>query len=172
MFYRINDLNNFAKLTGKHLCWGLFLIKFQVWGLRPATLLKKRLQHKRFPVNFQEHHFCRISKNTFFTEQLQMTATIFVCVCVYIRMNFDFPYRVETSASMIRNPSPPSPISVSIRTQCQSQTWTSNSLIIVKVSTYWTDHLVVDFLRNVEGGLISQCATGYVQEKYKPGFLS
>ena len=29
-----------------------FLIKLQVWGLRPSTLLKKRLWHRCFPVNF------------------------------------------------------------------------------------------------------------------------
>ena len=33
-------LENFAKFTGKHLC------------LRPATLLKKRLLYKCFPLNF------------------------------------------------------------------------------------------------------------------------
>ena len=32
-------LKNFAIFTGKHLCWGLFLIKLQV--SRPATLLKR-----------------------------------------------------------------------------------------------------------------------------------
>ena len=37
------------KFTGKHLCQSLFLNK--VAGLRPATLLKKRLLHKCFPVN-------------------------------------------------------------------------------------------------------------------------
>ena len=34
-------LRNFAKFTGKHMCL-----------LRPATLLKKRLRHWCFPVNF------------------------------------------------------------------------------------------------------------------------
>ena len=29
-----------------------FLVKLQAWGLRPATLLKKRLLHRCFPVNF------------------------------------------------------------------------------------------------------------------------
>ena len=33
-------LKNFAIFTGKQLCWGLFLIKF----------MKKRLQHRCFPV--------------------------------------------------------------------------------------------------------------------------
>ena len=42
-------LRNFAKFTGKRLCQSLFFIK--VAG-RPATLLKKRLWHSCFPVNF------------------------------------------------------------------------------------------------------------------------
>ena len=41
---------NFAKLTEKHICQSLFLIKLQ--ASRPATLLKKRLWHRCFPVNF------------------------------------------------------------------------------------------------------------------------
>ena len=44
-------LRIFAKFTGKHLCQSLFFNK--VAGLRPqATLLKKRLWHRCFPVNF------------------------------------------------------------------------------------------------------------------------
>ena len=43
-------LRNFVKFTGKHLCQSLFFNK--VAGLRPATLLKKRLWHRCFPVNF------------------------------------------------------------------------------------------------------------------------
>ena len=43
-------LRNFTKFTGKHLCQSLFFNK--VAGLRPATLLKKRLWHRCFPVNF------------------------------------------------------------------------------------------------------------------------
>ena len=39
---------NFAKFTGKNLCQSLFFNK--VAG-RPATLLKKRLWHRFFPVN-------------------------------------------------------------------------------------------------------------------------
>ena len=41
---------NFTKFTGKRLCQSLFLNK--IVGLRPATLLKERLWHKGFPVNF------------------------------------------------------------------------------------------------------------------------
>ena len=43
-------LRNYTKLTGKHLCQSLFFDK--IAGLRPATLLKKRLWHRRFSVNF------------------------------------------------------------------------------------------------------------------------
>ena len=40
-------LGNFAKFAGKHLCQSLFFNK-----VRPATLLKNRLWHRCFPVNF------------------------------------------------------------------------------------------------------------------------
>ena len=43
-------LGNFTKFTGKHLCQSLFFN--EVAGLRPATLLKKRLWYRCFPVNF------------------------------------------------------------------------------------------------------------------------
>ena len=43
-------LRNFTKFTGKHLCQSLFFNK--VASLRPATLLKKRLWRRCFPVNF------------------------------------------------------------------------------------------------------------------------
>ena len=61
-------LRNFVKFTGKHLCQSLFFDK--VVGLRPATLLKKRLWHRCFPVSCE---FYEISKITFFTEQLWVT---------------------------------------------------------------------------------------------------
>ena len=43
-------LEKFAKFSGKHLCQSLFLNK--IAGLRPATLLKKKLWHRCFPVKF------------------------------------------------------------------------------------------------------------------------
>ena len=46
-------LRNFAKFTLKHLCQGLFCNK--VAGFRPATLLKKRLWHRCFPINFAKY---------------------------------------------------------------------------------------------------------------------
>ena len=45
-------LTNFAKLTGKHLCQ------------RPATLLKKRLWHRCFPVNFAKFLRTPFLRNT------------------------------------------------------------------------------------------------------------
>ena len=43
-------LRNFTKFTGKHLRQSLFFNK--IVSLSPATLLKKRLWHMLFPVNF------------------------------------------------------------------------------------------------------------------------
>ena len=43
MFY--DALQNLAIFTGKHLCWRFFLINF----------IKKRLQHKCFPVNIAKY---------------------------------------------------------------------------------------------------------------------
>ena len=39
MLFKISVLKYFAILTGKHLCWSLFLIKLQAF--KPATLLKR-----------------------------------------------------------------------------------------------------------------------------------
>ena len=61
-------LRNFTKFTGKDLCQSLFFNK--VAGLWDATLVKKRLWHRYFPVNF-----VKFSKNTFFTEHLWTTAS-------------------------------------------------------------------------------------------------
>ena len=58
-----NVLRNFAKFTGKQLCQSLFFKKVAV--LRPATLLKKKLSHRCFPVNFTKFLRARFSQNTF-----------------------------------------------------------------------------------------------------------
>ena len=47
---KIDLLKNFTKFTGKHLCQSFFFNK--VARLRSATLLKKRLWHTCFLVNF------------------------------------------------------------------------------------------------------------------------
>ena len=53
MFFKSGVFKSFALFTGKHLCWSLFLIKLQAW--RHATLVKKILQHRCFPVNIMKY---------------------------------------------------------------------------------------------------------------------
>ena len=55
-------LRNIAKFTGKYLCQSLFFNK--VAGLRPVTLLKKRLWHRYFPVNFAKFLRTSFLQNT------------------------------------------------------------------------------------------------------------
>ena len=77
-------LRSFAKFTRKHLCQILFFNK--VAGLTPATLLKKRLWHRCFLVNF-----CEISKNTFFTKHLRATASairMLLIIFLYARLTW------------------------------------------------------------------------------------
>ena len=50
LYEKKSVLGNSTKFTGKHLYQSLFFNK--VAGLRPATLLKKRLWHRCFPLNF------------------------------------------------------------------------------------------------------------------------
>ena len=50
VFFKKGVLRSCAKFTGKHMCQSFSLNKDA--GLRPATLLKKRLWHRYFPVNF------------------------------------------------------------------------------------------------------------------------
>ena len=47
MFLKISVLKNFANLTGKHLCWSLFLIQTL---LDSVDSVKKRLQHRCYLV--------------------------------------------------------------------------------------------------------------------------
>ena len=65
---RKGGLGNFTKLTEKHLCQSLLFNK--VADLRPATLLRKRLWHRCFPVNF-----AKVSRTPFLIEHLWATAS-------------------------------------------------------------------------------------------------
>ena len=58
----VTEPRNFAKFTGKHLYQSLFFNK--VRGLSPATLLKKRLWHRCFPVNFAQFPKTPFLQNT------------------------------------------------------------------------------------------------------------
>ena len=62
VFCKKGVFRDFAKFTGKHLCQSVFFNKV---GLRPATLLKKRLWHRCFPVNFE-----KFLRTPFLTEHL------------------------------------------------------------------------------------------------------
>ena len=61
-FCKKGVLRNFAKFIEKHLCQSLFFNKAA--GLRPAILLKKRLWHSCFPVNFGKFLRTLFSQNT------------------------------------------------------------------------------------------------------------
>ena len=63
VFCKKGFLKNFAKFAGIHLCQSLFFNK--VAGLRPATLLKKRLWRRCFPANF-----VKFLRTPFLTERL------------------------------------------------------------------------------------------------------
>ena len=45
MFFKIGVLKNFVNFARKYLCWSSFLIK-------ACNFIKKRLQHRYFPVKF------------------------------------------------------------------------------------------------------------------------
>ena len=49
MFFKISVVKSFATSAGKYMCSSLFN---KVEASRPAALLKKRLWHRCFPVNF------------------------------------------------------------------------------------------------------------------------
>ena len=51
-------LRNFVKFTEKHLCWSLFLIKFQA-----CKFIEKRLQHWCFPLHAKKFLRTPILKN-------------------------------------------------------------------------------------------------------------
>ena len=68
-------LRSFAKFTGKHLCQ----------SLRPATLLKKRLWHKCFPVNF-----ATFLRTYFLTEHLRwlllsFSVSSYTCITTFLK---------------------------------------------------------------------------------------
>ena len=58
------NVENFAIITGKHLCHSLFFNN--VAGFRPATLLKKSLRRRCFPANF-----AKFLRTPFLTEHLR-----------------------------------------------------------------------------------------------------
>ena len=64
MFCKKVVLKNFAKLTGKCFCYSLFFSNAA--SLRHATLSKRRLWHRCFPVNF-----AKFLRTPFFIEHIR-----------------------------------------------------------------------------------------------------
>ena len=60
VFFKKGVLEDFADLTGKHLCWSLFLIKLQGWGF---NFIKMILQQICFPVKLAKFWRTPILKN-------------------------------------------------------------------------------------------------------------
>ena len=67
MFYKKAILKTFAIITGKYLCWSVFLKKLQ--ALRPTTLLNKT------PTQVFYCDYCETFKNTYFEEHLRTAAS-------------------------------------------------------------------------------------------------
>ena len=79
VLYKKSFLKNFTKVKGKQLCQSLFFNK--VAGLRPATLLKKRLRHRCFLVHLAESlrtPFYRTPPSDCFCECSFLTLFIFL----------------------------------------------------------------------------------------------
>ena len=70
-------LITFAKITGKHICLRFFLIKLQAF-----SFIKKRLQHKYFPVKFAKFLRIPIFKNI--CERLLLQWRLFT----YLKLDF------------------------------------------------------------------------------------
>ena len=83
----------FQNIYGKHLCQSLFLNK--VAGLRLATLLKKKLCHRCFPVNFP-----KFLRTPFLTEHLRWLLlenlkASYYCDLYSIKLNWHLHYSLR-----------------------------------------------------------------------------
>ena len=72
MFFEIGVLKNFATFTGKHALESLLN---KVASLKPCNFIKKRLQHRCFPVNI-----AKFLRTTFFTEHLRRLLLIVTAI--------------------------------------------------------------------------------------------
>ena len=92
-------LKKFAKFTGQHLSWSFFFNK--VAGLRPATLLKKRLWHGCFSVdiakflrapillNICERCFCiGVYNFILFKRELSTSGVIFAFFVIFLIFDY------------------------------------------------------------------------------------
>ena len=74
-FHEKSILKNFAKFARKYLCQSLCFNK--VTGLRPSTLLKKRLWHRCFPVSFAKF----LKTTIFYRTPLVAAAIVWKTLC-------------------------------------------------------------------------------------------
>ena len=74
VFCKKSALKNFANFTGKHLCWGFFLIKLQAF--RPGIFLKRDSNTGVFMENL------KIFKNTYFEDHLRTTTSGSLQTCM------------------------------------------------------------------------------------------
>ena len=84
MFFKIAVLKNFTITVKKHLCWNVFLIKFQ--ADRPAFLFKKRLKHSCF--------LKKSLRTAFFVEHIKVCYT-FSKFYVMIEFLDVFGYKID-----------------------------------------------------------------------------
>ena len=71
----------------------------EVAGLRPATLLRKKLWHRCFPVNF-----AKFLRTTFFTEQLRWLLLDIQAVCTQVASNICTVFHTNVEVEDTPNP--------------------------------------------------------------------
>ena len=89
VFCKKGVLWNFRKFIEKHLCQSLFFDK--IAGLSPATLLKRRLWHSCFPVNF-----VKFLRTHFFTEHLWSRLIVYNVVYNHVFYNINHYTKLNT----------------------------------------------------------------------------
>ena len=89
---RKDVLRNFTNFTAKHLCQSLFVNKAA--GLTPATLLKKRLWHRCFSMNFVTFLRTRFLQNAserlllnIVHLKLQFMQTSLFIYCIFLKVS-------------------------------------------------------------------------------------
>ena len=108
MFCKKGVLRNFAKFTAKNLSQSLFFNK--VAALRPATLLKKSLWHRCFPLNFAKflrtpffmEHLCWLLLYTINYYIISQAYDQFMVqyYLIFSKMIYLFGYQVTTAQSL------------------------------------------------------------------------
>ena len=98
-------LRNFEKFTGKHLCQSIFFNKVAGLSprLSPATLLKKRLWHRCFPVNFAKFlrtPFYRILPDDYFLYLIMLCSIILIQFSCLATVNASKNQKHQTKSSL------------------------------------------------------------------------